>query len=173
MLNRKGQIFTTDLIVAGVVFLFIITFTSIYSNEISYRVALIEEEEARENAALGVMDLLMLTPGKPANWEKFSDLNRVASIGVAYAIGGIDEEKFAHLVDMNNTHYEAITYLLGAGAYGVNISVLSLQNRQVRAEFGTEPLPTDNITSVSRPAFYNGEDVLLRVMLFESAAEGE
>ena len=173
MLNNRGQVFTTDLIVAAVVFLFIITFTTIYSNEISYRVTLMEGAEAREIAALNVLDSLTLSQGRPANWELFSDLNRVSSIGLVSSIGDIDEQKFEHMIDMNALHYEAIRYILGAGAYEMNISILDMQNRQVLGEFGTRPLNTDKVTSVSRPVLYGGEDSLLRVELFEEAAEDE
>ena len=153
---------------AGIVFLFILSLTIVYSNETANRVALAEKGNARDLAAITTGQALVYSRGEPAYWETLPDLNNVSSLGLSR--GGWNElsaEKFQRLSDLNSTHYIEIKDLLGLSRYGLKISVLDLQTKQSIAEFGLEPSEGDEVSAVNRIAFYNGTDILLRVKVFE------
>jgi len=64
---RKGQIFSADLMLAGIVFLFILSLTIVYSNETANRVALAEKGNARDLAAITTGQALVYSRGT-MNW---------------------------------------------------------------------------------------------------------
>ncbi|MFH1390953.1 MAG: hypothetical protein ABIH20_01440 [Candidatus Diapherotrites archaeon] len=165
--STKGQIFSVDMILAAIVFLFIITSTIVFSNEINNNVILAEKDNLRKETAITAASALVYSSGSPANWENLADLNNVSSIGIAKTRNFLDSEKVSKLVDLNQTNYSAVKYLLGVSKYGLKISVLNLQDKSVLAEFGLEPESDDSVSAVNRFAYYNGQDVLIRVKVFE------
>jgi hypothetical protein len=166
-LNGRGQIFSTDLMMAAVVFLFILTMSIIYSGEVANRVYFLEENQARDQAALRAADAIVLSSGNPANWETLSSLDSASSLGIAQSRNVLDEGKLLALLDLNAGNYSRIKDLLGASRYGLGISVLRLQNKQSLAEFGMQPGSEKNVSVVSRIALYQGEEVIVRVKVFE------
>ena len=167
MLNRRGQIFTVDLILASVVFLMILTLSITYSMEIANRINLLEEESARQDAARNAANALLFSTGSPANWQNLDNLSGVSSLGLADTMNVIDAEKLRHLLDLNAGYYNEIRSLLGVGKYGLRISVLDLQSKQSLADFGLEPADDEKVTSVNRIASYNGAEVIVQVRVFE------
>ena len=166
-LNSKGQIFSTDFILASIVFLFILTMTIIYSTDVSNHTYLLEKERSRQLSSLAVANALLYSGGNPANWETFPDLNNVSGIGIVSNRNEIQEEKLQQLVDLNAGNYSKAKELLGASAYGLRVSVLRLQDKQSLAEFGLEPGSEESTTAINRIAFYDGQEVILRVKVFE------
>jgi len=166
-LNEKGQIFSVDMIVASVVFLFILTLIIVFSGDISNRVSLVQEHNLREEAALHAASSLVYSPGSPANWENVSDLNNVSSIGIAETRNLIDSDKLARLVDLNQTNYVGVKDLLGLSKYDLKIDLIRMQNSQVISEFGLNPDVNKSVTTANRFAYYNNENVILRVKVFE------
>lgn len=166
-LNRRGQIFTTDLILASVVFLFILTLSIVYSTQAANRVELMEEDKARATAAMSAANSLLLSSGKPANWQNLGDLNNVSSIGIVKSKNEIDSAKLQHLLDLNESNYEGVRDLLGVGKYGLSISVLRLSDQISVGEFGLDPESDDKVTAVNRIALHDGNAVVVRLKVFE------
>ena len=153
---------------AGIVFLFILSLTIVYSNETANRVALAEKGNARDLAAITTGQALVYSRGEPAYWETLPGLDGVSSLGLSRAgHNELGAEKFQRLSDLNGTHYPEIKDLLGLSRYGLKISVLDLQTKQSLAEFGLEPPETADVSTVNRIAIYNGSNVILRVKVFE------
>ena len=166
-LNSRGQIFSTDLILASIVFMFILVLSITYSAEVANRVSLLEEDNARNLAASNAANALLFSGGSPANWQNLEDLNNVSSIGLARTRNELSPGKIAHLVDLNAGNYEGVRHLLGLSKYGIAISILRLQNSQSLAEFGIQPGNGKKVSAVNRIALYNGEEVLVRLKVFE------
>lgn len=166
MLNGKGQIFSTDLMFASIVFLFILILSITYSSEVANRIVFLEADYARDNSALNAANALLLPKGNPGNWENLPDLNNVSAIGIARTRNEIHEKKLQRLVDLNANNYNGVKELLGLQKYDFKISVLRLQNRQSLAEFGLEPGSEDEVSAVNRIAYYNGEEVIVRLKVF-------
>lgn len=166
-LNSKGQIFTVDFIFAATVFLFILTLSIIYSTEIDNRIGLLESENSRQISAQNAANALVLGTGSPGNWQEHGDLNSVSGIGLAESMNIIQAEKLNRLVDFNAGYYDEVRVLLGLAKYDLRVSVLRLQNKESVAEFGLEPIEVSDVTAVNRIAHYNGENVIVRVKVFE------
>lgn len=149
------------------VFLFILTLSLIYSIEASNRIYLLEKGNARNLAAFSAANALLLSPGYPANWESLPDLNGVSSIGLAMAGNQISPSKLSKLVDLNKSNYSAAKDILGLAKYGASVSILSLQGRHSIAEFGLQPPGGKPASAASRIALYKGEEVILRLKVFE------
>jgi len=165
--NSKGQMFSTDFILASIAFLFILTMATISSTEIASRIELIEEGQARDNAAMQAANALLLGEGSPANWENLADLNTVSSLGIARNRNYVDAAKLQRLVDLNSDNYLGVRQLLGLQGYGLKVSVLNMQSNQSLAEFGLEPVGEEKTSAVNRIASYNGTDVIVRVKVFK------
>jgi len=167
MLNGRGQVFSADLMMAAVVFLFIITLSIVYSSEVANRVYFLEEGQERDQAVLRAGDALLLSPGSPANWELLSDVSQASSLGLVKSRNVLDSGKVQALLDLNAGSYGRIKELLGASKYDFGISLLSLQSRQSLAEFGMQPGSENRVSAVNRIALYKGEEVIVRVKVFE------
>ena len=165
--KQKGQLFSLDMIVAGIAFLMIILLTMITFNQMNQTITLAEEESNRNETSLNTAKQLLATPGSPANWENLEDLNNVFSLGIVSTKNYIDLKKMEKLSDLNSTNYNAAKKLLGAAKYGLKIEVIKLQDKNVLAEFGLEPDVNASVSSVNRFGIYNGQDVILRVRVFE------
>ncbi len=165
-MNSKGQIFSIDMILAGVVFLLILTLIATYSNHTANRVDIIESDNERDETANLVSNSLIYSQGNPLNWEN-KTITGISSIGIIKERNVIDKQKLQQLVDLNTGNYEEVKDLLGASKYGLKIELEALQNGQMIAEFGIDPSTEEKVSSANRFAFYDGEEVLLRVKVFE------
>jgi len=166
-LNNKAQIFSVDLIVASIVFLFILVLSHTYSTEISNRIYFMEQESQRINSAQDAVNSLLYSSGYPANWHNLSSPLGISSLGIVKTRNIIDAEKISRLEDFNSSYYDEVRSLLGVGKYGLRISLIDMDTKNSLAEFGLEPSSTDKVSSVNRIAFYEGSEVLLRVKVFE------
>lgn len=164
--KQKGQFFSLDLIVASITFLMIILLSLSTLNQTNQTILLAEEENNRNEVSLNIAKQLLATPGSPANWENFTDLNNVFSIGIVNTKNEIDFKKMEKLSDLNLTNYIAAKKTLGAARYNVKIELIKLQDKSVLAEFGLEPDVNVSVSSVNRFAIYSATDVILRVRVF-------
>ncbi len=164
MKNSKGQIFTTDLIVAVTVLLFILVVSSTSFGLIQN--SLNEEEfySEMQEKALNASEVLVSTSGDPNSWELLSDLN-VNSLGIAKERNVLDEEKIDRLVDLNATEYETIKEILGLSKYEFYFKVTEINGSSVK-EFGTFP-STENTVIVERYVLLNGAERKLILGVFK------
>ena len=169
MCNSKAQIFTTDLILASVVFLFILTITIVYSMQVADRVYLLDREHERQVAAQNTANSLLFSQGEPADWHTHRDLNLavISSIGIVKTRNQIDSAKLQKLQDWNRTRYLEIKDLLGILKYDIRISVIDPKSGNSFGEFGLEPEADDKTTAVNRIADYNGQEVIIRLKVFK------
>jgi len=165
--KEKGQIFSVDLIVAGTIFLMILTLIIVFANESSNRLEFLEKDNFRTEAAMHAANSVIYTEGNPGNWENQSDLNNVFGIGIAKSRNEIDSAKLQRFLDLNATRYSDVKDILGLAKYDVEITVINLQNNQKLAKFGLDSGDSNNITAVNRFAFYNGKNVVVRMKVFE------
>ena len=155
MKNSKGQIFTTDLIVAVTVLLFILVISSTSFGLIQN--ALNEEEfySEMQEKALNASEVLVSTSGEPNSWELLSELN-VNSLGISKERNVLDEEKIDRLIDLNATEYETIKEFLGLSKYEFYFKVTEMNGNSLK-EFGTFP-SAENTVVVERYVLLNGQE---------------
>jgi len=162
---QRGQIFTSDLIFAITIFLFILVLTVVYSNQVAFRVSLREEANESGNAALLASSALVLSRGEPVNWENL-ELEDINSIGLADSRNVISGEKLQRLADLNASYYQEAKALLGLAKYNAWIEVTNLDGSPV-GEFGIEPDANRLVSSFTRVALKDGNFALVKVKVFK------
>src|SRR3989338_3341372 len=89
-LNKKGQIFSIDLVVSVVVFIiifiFLISLWNLYSDRLQENVS----SEEMYLVSFQISDILLRTPGTPNNWEASSN---AVTIGLELSPGFLDQNK--------------------------------------------------------------------------------
>ena len=165
--NNKGQVFSTDLMIAAIVFLFMLSFGMVYSNDVANRVTLSEIDNLRFEAALTTANALLYSAGSPGNWQNQTDLTAVSSIGFVESKNVINPVKLARLITLSGTNFEKIRDLLGVSKYGLKVEIIELQNNQLLYEFGIDPGINQQTSTVNRFALLNGQVVIVRIKVFE------
>ena len=164
--NIKGQIFSADLIIAGLFFLLALSLSIIYSNSVAQNVSISENSSQREIAAITAASALVYSNGSPANWQNLPDLTGVVSLGIAKTRNEIDPAKLERIKQLAQSNYGEVKDLLGASKFGLKVTAISLQNSQIISEFGAAPPVGKDTSSVNRFALLNGQEVILRVQVF-------
>ena len=114
-MHNKGQVFSTDIIIAMIIFIFIIISSAWFWDTAKEKMHQTEVRNDLELAAHNAVSVLIGTVGDPPNWNNltFTDRN-IYSLG----IGGnrpwiIDEHKASRLGELNATDYDLIKRILG------------------------------------------------------------
>ncbi|MFA6035420.1 MAG: hypothetical protein WC759_00490, partial [Candidatus Micrarchaeia archaeon] len=114
--GRRGQAFSMDFILSAVIFgIVLVLLVPIWST----LTAQIREAEVRKDlqiATSAIADLLMRSPGSPANWS----VDDVMSIGLANSAHELNTTKLLRLRDIP---YEDAKTVLGLDAYNFSINV--------------------------------------------------
>lgn len=157
MLNNKGQIFTTDLIVALTVLLFILVISAtsfgLIQNSLNEEEFYAEMQEKAVNAS----QVLVATKGNPDSWVKLNDLTGINSIGLAKENNVLDENKVDTLVDWNALKYEEIKEVLGLQKYDFYFKITEMDEHTVR-EFGILPGAEEKTILVERYILFQGTE---------------
>jgi len=135
------------------------------SDQLTQKYVQADSEVSFANTLLSASDSLVLTPGRPGNWELL-DIpdDGVASVGLAYSPNVLSSQKLAKLESLNSTNYTAIKYGLGLGALNVSIEVMALGDGTPIYSFGVKPANTSRATVFERLAVLDdGRPVLMRL----------
>ncbi|MFW6013754.1 MAG: hypothetical protein ACOCZ6_04515 [Nanoarchaeota archaeon] len=123
--NCKGQLFSWDLVVSAMIFIFIfLTIAVIWDN----RGIEFQENEPKKDIELYsryAVEALLTTPGYPEDWYEFDTLNssEINSIGFKDGrYGFIDYRKVQQLMESNES-YDEIKKLLGFRGPGYEFSL--------------------------------------------------
>lgn len=166
MRTCRGQVFATDFIVALSIFLFVLALVLILSNNVNVRVNDIEEYNELEEASFNAVNQLILSGGEPINWNQFTDLNEVNSLGIAESRNVLDKNKLEWLVDNNALQYTGVKELLGLSKYDISISLQDLNGVELK-KFGVDADENKQVISVERYVFYDGNISKIRIGVIE------
>ncbi|MEM3455097.1 MAG: hypothetical protein QXT72_00860 [Candidatus Micrarchaeia archaeon] len=140
--TKKGQFFSYDAIVAGVLFILLLTILYNYWNSLRTAVSVRIDDSSR--IALSVSNML-LTPGYPLDWNS-TNFNQIG-LTEDYNTIKINEAKVSNLTLISYINYELMKERLGVGPYEIYITI----GDEI---IGIAPLnPTSKVT-ISRPAIY-------------------
>ncbi len=167
LLNRKGQIFSTDLMIASIVFLFILTTAAVYGNQLANRLYFIEQDSEMRQIGQQAANILLLTTGSPANWQQLSSLEEVNVIGLAEHQNFLSIEKMTQMKTLTSSNYEDLKEVLGLSKFDFKLEVKSLQNNLIVESFGQEPGLESRVVSINRIAIYDSNNVVVRLRVFE------
>jgi hypothetical protein len=121
-LNKRGQGFSTDLLIAMGIFLIVLV-----ASLTAYSQIIRTSDERAEHAYLqkitqGASQILFTTAGGPSNWETLSTANfireNVQYLGLTTGTRGqIQSDKLQAFVDQNASRYEVIRAILGLDGF--------------------------------------------------------
>lgn len=166
--GAKGQILSLEVIVAFSFFLaamliFLASWNSMFATY--YREATMRQ---MQTSLVGISDMLVMSPGEPADWE-FSVLENASSFGLAASRNSLSVQKLSALQSLNSS-YDKVRESMGAGASQIYIAVKD-GNGGVIYAFGNpyDPLNPDIIsTSADRLALLDGTLVKVTVQVWRS-----
>ncbi|MFH1255983.1 MAG: hypothetical protein V1494_01690 [Candidatus Diapherotrites archaeon] len=166
-MRERGQIFSTDFLIAISVFMVVLILSIAFLNDSLLRVESIERFNGLQEAAAAASDSLVLSVGVPFNWQNKASLSDVNAIGLADSANFLDSAKLQRFSDLNASDYNAVKEILGVSKFGLFVSINSLQNSQRLFAFGLSPDSNAEVASIQRLALLGNEDVLVNVKVFK------
>jgi len=169
----RGQIFSSELLVSFSVFIaaliiFILVWNGMYSG---YTEELADTR--MQTVLIGISDMAVMSPGDPQDWETGAGANANA-YGFATERSVLSPAKLYAMQGYFAANYSGMKEKLGAGGYGVFVSVADLSGNTLYS-FGS-PAGTSNqsISSVSaeRIALLGSDIVKLRTQLWRVRGQG-
>jgi hypothetical protein len=119
-LNKKGQFFSPDLVIAILIFLVCLTFFFVSSDSVFGQVRNNELMQNGDEVMHSVMNSLVLTSGKPFNWEALT-LEETYLMGLCSRKNVIDEAKLEKLIYYLDNNYIETKEILGLGGYDIKL----------------------------------------------------
>lgn len=158
--KNRGQVFSTDLLLAMMVFIIIVLLISHTWNGVSVRAQDWEDRMEMQRRAYVASAFLIMSPGYPSNWNE----STVKVLGLTTREQNvIDSSKFSEMQSMSGSK---IKELLNIEEYSLYIN-LSYYGGSSIGDVGTPP--TENateITSIDSYVVYNGQLTILDLMLW-------
>ena len=159
-MNKRGQFFSPDLIIAVLIFFTILFFFFNASDAIFSRVDLSENLTAADEVSHNTMNILIYSPGVPINWEtnNFSELNIV---GLAVQKNIIDENKLVKLIYFLDNEYLLTKEKMGLGKNEFKLELVNYDGEVLYSSnhvFGA----SNYKLSYERIVLFNGQQAILR-----------
>ncbi|VVC01803.1 Uncharacterised protein [uncultured archaeon] len=158
--HLRGQTSSIDLVLAVIVFMFILVFVFSFMADKIAGAAQMERKNRLEYAALSASDLLINGPGVPSNWEQ--NISTLQTIGLARYPYELGANKLANFTSMNYTQTKS---LLGIDA-DYSLSIIS-PSSAVLYSIGSVPAHTNNSIRIERYALLDGQTVRLRLIAYD------
>lgn len=165
-MNKKAQVWTIDLIAGVTIFLIMIVFYMIFTNNISSGTNLKEIN----NEAI-VLSNTLLSAGAPFNWTK----DNVAQVGITDGKYRLDEAKLqnASAIDyyqlklLLKTKYDYLIFFEKRDSGLLNISGISYLGKEGMAKNNITSQKFDTLVSLKRFLIHNNEIITMVVYLWE------
>ena len=168
-MNKKGQFFSPDLVIAIGIFIFTLALFWTASNVIFQQVDLFNSRIEADEISHSILNSLVFSSGYPIEWESYG-INDINSFGLVHSNNIIDSVKVSTLINLlNSEDYSLAKQKLGAGKYALQLNLIdskgdvilvpiSLSGGQIVIE------PVLKVT-YNRIVYYNNEQVLLQMIL--------
>ncbi len=163
--GKRGQLFSTDALLAIIVFMLALTILSGTQSQLigesENRIRAQYRQQAAENSVL----LLFSTPGNPSYWETLSDRNSVQSVGLMGEGRAISTSKWAAFQDWNADDYYSLLRVIGLSDQNMYVT-LSDVNRIVISYVGISPADVNEVNSVVFSSVYRQQPVVVQVQVY-------
>jgi len=158
--NSKGQFFSQDLVVAGIIFVFSIMLFMIASQSVYLQVNLIESRNHFDGAAHTILESLVEHPGYPVGWEKM-DFGDVNSFGIVKQKNVIEKDKIEKIMDYLENEYDLTRIKLGAGAFDLNLMLVDAEGNIIYSSGREIQNPLTKLI-YEKIVFFNDELAILK-----------
>ena len=149
-LNKKGQIFSIDLVVSVVVFIiifiFLISLWNLYSDRLQENVS----SEEMYLVSFQISDILLRTPGTPNNWEAGSN---AVTIGLELSPGFLDQNKIDSFLAYD---YQEVKEMFNIERFEYNFKIFDV-DRNLLGSSGEAPSEAEQVVSINRFALIGNE----------------
>ncbi len=162
----RGQIFSTDALLAFTVFTLVLALTIGLLTQIQQTGESAEGEVQRTHTMEQVLILLLSSPGSPSHWESLADRNAVTRIGLIDHGGTISVAKWEALQDWNANDYPSLASWLGIADQNFHLLIMDI-NRTTISQAGIAPSDVNAVASMTLPAFYDGELVYVQLQVHQ------
>lgn len=169
----KGQLFSGDIAIAMMVFLFSLAMVFFLWNDVTDDINRAENLRRMEKIGSEAIEQLIRTPGIPEDWNYFT----VEVPGLASDDRVINESKALAFIDLmdstNSTHYSANVHKMGLAEYDFYLNVTDLQGDVVTVgdvEFIAGEAPSGETDSIAmfRTAIFNETIVRVNFIMWRS-----
>lgn len=164
-MGARGQLYSTDALLAFVVFAFALMLISGLTNQLENQFVQTTAQEYGRLAATRVAESLLASPGDPVYWENLADRNAIFRAGLAAAGNEISIAKWNAFLDWNAADYPSLKNRLGLADKDFYITLADV-NRIVLTRAGTGPTDSNNVALVMLPAVYRGVPVILHLQVY-------
>jgi hypothetical protein len=131
--NNSSQIFSLDLLIAGIAFIVILVSANLFWDYANSEVDLVERRNDMELAAINVMSVFIETEGDPKNWSALDDkdfnrsnifyLGLAKNKSLATHFSGPWQFDSSKLNYLNSSNYNRTKKMLGLAGYEFNLTV--------------------------------------------------
>ena len=158
--NNKGQVITTDFILAMIILVFVLQIAlSLWNNEIEdFRLK--ERRIEMEKLALGITDMLVRSPGNPGDWEN-RNITEI-TLGLAGEDHVLDIQKVSKLFTLPQ---DSVKKILGIENYDFFFAI-TFTNGEVIEEYGTSSADAKEVVVARRLVLYNNTETYLNFGLW-------
>ena len=163
-MNRKGQIFSTDSLLALVVFTLVVALTAALIQQVQLTGEDAREQQADSSRTQRILYSLLSSPGIPSYWEDAGDWNAVSLIGLSDGGGFISPSKWSALQDWNGEDYPSLLSHFGIPDRNFYLSMWDL-NHSLIEETGLPPVDANTVSSITLPSLYEGEIVMVQLQV--------
>jgi len=123
-----------------------------------------DSEITFSNTLLMASDALVLTPGRPANWDLSPGIPVFESVGIASSPNVISTAKASRLQVLNTTNYTEIKTAMGLAAMNTSMEITLMGDSVPLYSFGIKPGNLTRSTVFERVAMLDdGRAVILRL----------
>ena len=162
--RSKAQVWIIDSMMSGL-FISLVFYTMIGAQEMyNSRSSLLDSQISFREAVVRASDTLVLTGGKPCNWETQTlSEGQLSSYGLAASPNIIDPVKAAKLGSDGNSNISEIKRALGLSKVNMSIQISSLSSGNVLYSIGQNPPMDRQAMVIERFALLNGNAVKVRI----------
>lgn len=158
----KGQFFSYDAIVAGLMYVLLLTLLYVYWS--SLRATVFTQIDNLFRTALDVSNVVLMT-GNPVNWTT----TNFTQIGITSQPNSLnlDTNKVANLKSLASQNYDGIRSMIGAAPYQFYITI----NSTPPVDIGIpSPANANGKVSIDRPVVYNGSASTLVITIWSNSS---
>ncbi len=162
-INKRGQFFSPDLMIATLIFVFslimFISSSTFIFNQVNYFTFISVVDEAAHNS----LESIIKSEGLPVNWNT-KEIDEIRFFGIAKENNVIDENKLISLINHLDNNYETTKEMLGMGKFDFKLRVIDFNGSTKYESVNV----TDNVNqfTYSRIVFLNNKQVILQGVVF-------
>ena len=165
--RARGQLFSSDALLAMMVFLFALTVTFALTDQLVAQTTSSADGERLNHVTDRLAQLMIFSPGNPTNWEYLSDRNDVAWIGLIDHGKEIDPQKLTQFRDWNADDYRSLKAGMGIGDKNFYFYISDV-NKNIISNAGISPVDAVKVSTSTFSSVYHGKPVLVTLQVYES-----